>query len=205
MTTCMVSDSLDAAGARGQVMGRGISSPVTGARVMGRAATVWFVATDVDSQDPYAEAINFIDSLGAGSVPVIATGEDARTACWGELFSAAARGRGAVGTICDGPIRDMLQIRALGYPVFAAGTRPVDFRARMRIAQSATTIRCAGVTVAQGDLVLADDDEVVVVPANVERQVLALAVARARAEGTVLAELLGGAKLRDVWQRWGVL
>ena len=149
--------------------------------------------------------MSYIDGLRPGSIAVIATGPDDRTAYWGELFSAAAIGRGTVGTVCDGPVRDTPRVRALGYPVFAAGTRPVDFRARMRIVAVAQPVRCAGVVVAEGDLVVADADGIVVVPAAVEGQVLERAVARATAEGSVLAELLAGASLREVWDRWHVL
>jgi regulator of RNase E activity RraA len=53
--------------------------------------------------------------------------------------------------------------------------------------------------------VFADDDGVVVVPSAVEAETLRLAVARATAESTVLAELLAGASLREVWDRWHVL
>ena len=75
----------------------------------------------------------FIDSLGPGTVAVIATGADTRTAYWGELFSASAKGHGAVGAVCDGPVRDVAKIRASAIDVFAPGSRPVDFRARMRV------------------------------------------------------------------------
>jgi 4-hydroxy-4-methyl-2-oxoglutarate aldolase len=53
--------------------------------------------------------------------------------------------------------------------------------------------------------VFADDDGVVVVPARAEHAVLDRAVSRATAEKTVLAELLAGSRLRDVWERWKVL
>jgi len=135
----------------------------------------------------------------------MATGADARTAYWGELFSAAAKGHGAVGAICDGPVRDVAKIRAVGFDVFAPGSRPVDFRARMRVVSTGEPVRCGGVLVDPGDVVLGDDDGVVVVPAAIEAEVLRLAVSRATAERTVLAELLDGASLRDVWDRWHVL
>ena len=149
--------------------------------------------------------MGFIDSLGAGSVALIATGGDDRTAYWGELFSAAAKGHGAAGAICDGPVRDVPRIRALGFDVFAAGSRPVDFRARMQVVSAGGTVRCGGVLVVPGDLVVGDDDGVVVVPASVESETLRRAVERASAERTVLAKLLGGASLREVWDRWHVL
>ena len=205
LTTSIVSDSLDAAGLRHQVLDRGLIPLEPGARAIGRAHTVQFAPTESDSSDPYADAMSFIDGLRPGSIAVIATGPDDRTAYWGELFSAAAIGRGAVGTVCDGPVRDTPKVRALGYPVFARGARPVDFRARMRIVAAAQPVRCGGVVIAEGDLVLADADGIVVVPAAVEGQVLERAVARATTESSVLAELLAGAGLREVWDRWHVL
>ena len=201
----VVSDSLDTVGVRDRVMAHDVVPLVVGQRIVGRARTVQFVPTESDPADPYGSAIDFIDSLGAASVAVIATGGDHRTAYWGELFTAAAIGRGAAGAICDGPVRDSPRILNLGFPVFASGRRPIDFRARMRIASVAEPVRCAGVLVAPGDLVIADDDGVVVVPAAVEADVLGRAVARVTAERTVLAELLAGAGLREVWERWHVL
>jgi 4-hydroxy-4-methyl-2-oxoglutarate aldolase len=205
LTTPIVSDSLDVAGLRHQVLDRGLAPLEPGARAIGRAHTVQFAPTESDAPDPYADAMSFIDGLTPGSIAVIATGPDDRTAYWGELFSAAAIGRGAVGTICDGPVRDSPKVRALGYPVFAVGTRPIDFRARMRIVTTSQPVRCGGVLVAEGDLVVADADGIVVVPAAVEGPVLERAAARATAESTVLAELLAGASLREVWDRWHVL
>jgi 4-hydroxy-4-methyl-2-oxoglutarate aldolase len=205
LTTAMVSDSLDAEGLRDQVMLREVEPLVLGNRLAGRAHPVQFVVSDIDPQDPYGDAIDFIDSLPFGAAAVIATGGDARTAYWGELFSAAAIGRGAAGTVCDGPVRDTPKVRALGYPVWAAGSRPIDFRARMRITPGLDAVVCAGVTVARGDLVFADDDGVVVIPARAEHAVLDRAVSRATAEKTVLAELMAGSGLRDVWERWKVL
>ena len=205
LTTAIVSDSCDSAGIRNLVMTAGISSIRPGARVVGRARTVQFEPDETDPADPYGAAMAFIDSLGPGTVAVIATGPDARTAYWGELFSASAKGHGAVGTICDGPVRDVPKIRAVGYDVFAPSSRPIDFRARMRVVAAGETVRCGGVVTSPGDLVLADEDGVVVVPRDAEAEVLRRAVERATAESTVLRELLAGASLREVWERWHVL
>ena len=205
LTSAIVSDSCDSIGARSQVMAAGIASVRPGARVVGRARTLQFAPSEVDPPDPYGDAMAFIDSLRPGTVAVIATGSDARTAYWGELFSASAKGHGAAGAICDGPVRDVSKIRAVGFDVFAPASRPIDFRGRMRVVASGETVRCGGVLVAPGDLVLADDDGVVVIPGHAESAVLRLAVSRATAERTVLEELLAGASLREVWERWHVL
>lgn len=205
LTSAMVSDSLDASGVRGQVMVASIGPVTSGSRAVGRARTVCFEPSDRDSDDPYGAAMDFIDSLGPGTVAVIASGGDERTAYWGELFSAAAKGHGAVGTVCDGPVRDVAKVRKVGYDLFAPSFRPLDYRARMHVVSMAQPVECGGVRVAPDDLVFADDDGVVVVPRAVEAEVLSRAMARAMAESNVLEELLGGASLREVWERWRVL
>jgi 4-hydroxy-4-methyl-2-oxoglutarate aldolase len=186
-------------------MDAAISPLVGGARAIGRAATVQFAPVDHDAEEPYDAAISFIDQLQPRAVVVIASGGSTRTAFWGELFSAAAIGRGAAGAVCDGYVRDSEKVRAIGFPVFAAGTRPIDYRARMEITGTDRPVVCGGVRVQPGDLVLADDDGIVVVPADVEADAVSRANDRAKRETTVLDELRGGATLRSVWTRHRVL
>jgi 4-hydroxy-4-methyl-2-oxoglutarate aldolase len=205
LTAAIVSDSLDASGFRSQVMDAAIGPVTTGSRAIGRARTVEFAPSDLDSDDPYAAAMEFIDTLTPGTVAVVATGPDERSAYWGELFSASAKGHGAVGTVCDGPVRDVTKVRAVGYDLFAPSSRPIDFRARMAVTSMGQPVRCGGVLVAPHDLVVAEEDGVVVVPQAAEAEVLARAIERATAESNVLKELLGGASLREVWERWHVL
>ncbi len=206
VTAAMVSDSLDATGRRSQVLPASIRPLVPGSRIVGRVRTVQFaLAGDVDPARPYDDAIDFIDSLGPGDVAVVATGASTVTAFWGELFSAAAIGRGAVGVVTDGYLRDSEKVAALRFPVFGAGHRPIDFRGRMRIVAVGGRVVIGDVAISDGDLLVADLDGVVIVPQEVEERVVELADARARAESTVLAELLAGDGLRTVWERHGVL
>ena len=206
LTTAIVSDSCDAAGVRHQVL-RGRLAPIApGSRAIGRARTVQFAPSLADdADDPYGEAIDFIDSLAAGQFVAIATDRSDASAFWGELFSAAAIGTGAVGVVTDGNLRDTDRIAALGFPAFSASRRPIDYRARMRIVGADTAITLCGVRIDPGDLVMADDDGVVVIPRSDEDAVLRLARERAARETTVLTELLGGASLREVWNRHKVL
>jgi regulator of RNase E activity RraA len=205
VSTPQLSDALDVAGRRDQVMDGAIVPLVIGTRVLGRAATVQFAPVEHDTDEPYDAAMSFIDELEPGAIAVIASGGATGTAFWGELFSAAAIGRGAVAVVCDGYVRDAPKVRALGFPVFARGTRPVDFRARMEITATNKPVECGGVRVNPGDLLLADDDGIVVVPGDAETDALTRANERAQRESTVLEELQGGATLHSVWARHRVL
>src|SRR5689334_11633684 len=125
ITTAVLSDALDAAGQRDQVMNAAIRPLVKGMRAYGRAATVAFGPVDHNVEEPYDEVIAFIDGLERGAVVVAATGPSERSAFWGELFSTAATARGAAGLVCDGYIRDTPLIEELGFPAFAPGSRPI--------------------------------------------------------------------------------
>lgn len=206
LTTSIVSDSLDKLGYRNQVLSTRLSPLVDGSRIFGRASTVQFAPSFTDMQEgPYDEAIRYIDLLEPGEVAVIATDANLSTGYWGELFSAAAIGRSAAGAITDGNIRDTPKIIPLGFPIFSAGRRPIDFRARMQVVSMHSTVQLGGVHVAHGDLILADDDGTVVIPQKVEADVLSAAKERASTESAVLEELLSGATLREVWDKYKVL
>jgi regulator of RNase E activity RraA len=205
VTTAHLADALDTLGHRNQVMDAAIRPLQQGARAAGRAATLQFAPVDHDVPEPYDDAIAFIDGLAPGALAVIACGGSTRSGFWGELFSAAALGRGAVGVVCDSYVRDSPKVRALGFPAFSLGTRPIDYRARMEITGMGRPVTCGGVVVRPGDLVLADDDGVVVVPADAEAEAVERANAKAVRETTVLDELRAGATLRSVWDRYRVL
>jgi 4-hydroxy-4-methyl-2-oxoglutarate aldolase len=206
LTSAIVSDSLDAAGLRSQVLDRRLVPLAAGSRAFGRAWTARFEPSTLDTNDdPYGAAIDYISAIRAGEVAVIGTNLSNESAFWGELFSAAALGAGAVGVITDGNLRDTDKIVGLDFPAFSISRRPIDYRARMRIAETGGTLTLCGVEIATGDIVLADDDGVVVIPQSREVEVLTLARDRAAKESTVLTELLAGETLRAVWDRHGIL
>ena len=204
--SAMISDSLDVLGVRNNAMDVRVSALRPGMRAVGLAATVKFVAdSEYDQGDPYGTGIDFLDSLNVGEVVVIATGGDCLSAFWGELFSAAALGRGATGVVTDGPLRDTEQIVSLDFPAFGHGSRPYDYKGRMRIEAIRIPVICAGVEVHPGDGVIADSDGIVVVPVAHLEKVSELAHARAATEKSVLKDLLSGKSVREVWKAHGVL
>lgn len=204
--SAMISDSLDVLGIRNNAMDISVRALAPGMRIVGLAATVEFIPDkEYDQRDPYGEAIDYLDTLAPGEVAVISTGGGALSAFWGELFSAAAKGREATGVVADGPLRDTEQILALNFPAFGKGSRPYDYKGRMRLNSSRQAISCGGVSVKNGDGVIADSDGVVIVPSEHLQAVSELANARAATEKSVLKDLLAGKSVRQVWDAYGVL
>jgi regulator of RNase E activity RraA len=149
--------------------------------------------------------IEAVDSILDGEVVVVSTQESKRNAPWGELLSTAAKARGARGAIIDGLVRDVKKIQRLGFPVFAAGIKPVDSKGRGIVTDYNVPVVCGGVTVYPGDLIFADYDGVVVIPQRVADEALRLAGERVALEDHTREELNNGAYLRDVYAKYGVL
>jgi regulator of RNase E activity RraA len=203
--TAVVADALDQIGIRRQAM-REYLRPVYPCSVFcGWARTI--ACSDVYHvpPEPYAMEIEAIDSILPGEVVVVSTQQSKRNAPWGELLSTAARARGAQGAVIDGLVRDVRKIEELGFPVLAAGIKPVDSMGRGIVTGYNVPVECGEVLVNPGDFVFADLDGVVVIPrANVE-EVLQLALNKATRENSSRAELMKGAYLRDVYRKYGVL
>ena len=204
--SAMISDSLDVVGVRNNAMDIRVRALRPNMRAVGLAATVQFVPdSQYDLKDPYGDGIDFLDTLQVGEIAVLATGGDCLSAFWGELFSAAAKGRGATGVVADGPLRDTQQVVELDFPAFGQGSRTYDYKGRMRIEAIRIPVICGGVQVSPGDGVIADSDGIVIVPAEHLAKVSELANARAATEKTVLQDLLSGKSVREVWNAYGVL
>jgi 4-hydroxy-4-methyl-2-oxoglutarate aldolase len=138
-------------------------------------------------------------------VVVATTHNSTRAAFWGELFSTAALARGARGLILDGLVRDRRKMDEMGFPAFATGSRPVDSMGRLTVYAYGVPIRCGVVVVRPGDLVFAEPDGVVVVPAEVEEAIVSAALEKVGREDRVREELARGSTLAEAWTRHRVL
>lgn len=203
--TAVISDALDELGYRDQAL-REFIRPISGdERFAGWARTISCVDVYHIPDDPYAKEIEAVDSILPGEVVVVSTAGSLQNAPWGELLSTAAWARGARGAVIDGLVRDVRKIQSFGFPVFARGIKPVDSKGRGAIIDYNVPIECAGARVSPGDLIVADYDGVVAVPAEVLPNVIQLASEKVAKENGSRAELKNRAYLKDVYAKYGVL
>jgi regulator of RNase E activity RraA len=203
--TAVVSDALDDLGFRDGAMAHHLRPVGPQVKFAGWARTISCMDTHHVDDNPYEMEIAAIDSILPGEVVVVATGGSKRNAPWGELLSTAAVARGARGAVVDGLVRDVRRIQELGFPVFAAGIKPVDSKGRGVVMAYNVPVECGGVLVRPGDLVFADFDGVLAIPAAVIGDVVRLATEKATRENHSRDELRRGAYLRDVYTKYGVL
>ncbi|MFF2012739.1 RraA family protein [Streptomyces sp. NPDC058195] len=115
-----------------------------------------------------------------GSVIVVESGDVGHALAGGNMCAVAQR-RGIAALVTDGVIRDLAEVRAIAFPVFARGVIPIP-GAKKAVGPLNHPVRCGGVTVAAGDIVVADEEGVVVVPRTGHEQTLLDARARAAEE-----------------------
>jgi regulator of RNase E activity RraA len=202
----VVSDILDGLGYRQQVMDAAIRpiDPASRQVLVGRAATILFAPIYEVPAEPYTTQIAATDALSPGDVPVLATAGAGAT-YWGELFSNAARGRGARGVVIDGYHRDTRKILDLGFSVFSTGAKPADIAGRAQAIAYDVPVSCGGVLVRPGDIVFAEIDGIAVIPYEVADETLTRAFAKVATEDRAREDLQAGAYLGEVWQKYKVL
>lgn len=201
--SAVFADVCDKLGFRNTSVGR-LLAPRTGSGVLvGWARTAKSQAVSEPPLRHYGAEIDYIDSLKPGDVVVASV--DGTAAFWGELFSAAATGRGCRGAVIDGFMRDETRVSDVGFPVWAKGALPTDSLGRISISQQDVEIAIDGVPVSRGDLVIADSDGVTIVPAAIAIRAIEEARQKASTETAAKATLMAGATLKDVWEKYRVL
>jgi 4-hydroxy-4-methyl-2-oxoglutarate aldolase len=201
----VLSDVLDDLGHRNQVMRPEVRPLYVGAKVVGRAATMLAIAVSELPPEPYKLLMELLDGLQPGEVVVGAVQGESRAALWGELLTTHTRARGARGVVLDGMSRDSWGIVEMKFPVFATGLSPADSKGRLEVVAIRSTIPVGGVAVADGDLVVADDDGCVVVPAAIEEEAVGRALEKVSGEDTMRDILRKGASIREVFAEHGIL
>jgi regulator of RNase E activity RraA len=203
--SAVVADALDAVGYRNQSPRVSISPMSIEGVLVGRCRTTAWVNSLQKDPRPYELELKAVDSCEPNEVIIAAAGGSMLSGIWGELLSTAARNSGCVGAIVDGAVRDVKQMRAMQFPVFARGTSVYDSLDRQQVVDFQIPVEIAGVKFNPGDLVFADLDAVVVVPRAVEREVIRLAWNKVHAENVMRDAIRGGMKASDAYQKFQIL
>ena len=163
-----------------------------GAKVCGTAITIF--AHPGDNWMLHVAA----EMLKPGDVAVLGTSSDNTDGMFGDLLATSFRARGALGLVIDAGCRDTGELRDMGFPVWS---RAVHSKGTVKatIGSVNTPIICAGTLVHPGDVVLADDDGVVIVPKLHAPRVAAAAAAREAKEAGTRQRLASGELGLDVY------
>ncbi len=193
-------------GMRDQVLHHAIRPVVTPAEpIAGPAFTIDAVKDGRLLDDPYAQEIAAVDAIPGGAFVVVGTAGTVEAAVWGELLATVAGNRGAVAAVTDGAVRDLAGLRRKGLPTYAAAVSARDSYGRLLVVGFGGETTCGGVATRPGDLVLADEDGVVVVPRDRAEEAIAAAEAKLQVEDVALVALESGTSLQDMYDEHGVL
>lgn len=178
-TVASVADAMDqVAGRRGFMshdMRPRTAGPGVPVKFAGRAVTTLIRQATPEQASPTLSAkhsIEMIDNAKPGEVGVLAIENGLDVAGLGGLMGTAAKARGMAGVIIDGGVRDVAEVRALGLSVFSRSVVPSSSVGRYATVDRNMAVQCGGVEVRPGDIVVAGEDGVVVVPNEHARAVL---------------------------------
>ncbi len=135
----------------------------------------------------------------AGDILVAATDAFTATSVTGDLLLGMAKNRGILGLVTDGLVRDLVGILSVGLPVYCAGITP-NSPARNGPGTVGHAVVLGGVAIESGDLVVADDDGVVIIPRAMAETVLSRLKDVRAAEAALEAKVKAGLEVPDFVQ-----
>lgn len=202
--TPVVGDILDLHGCVHQFLPQAIRPLEPRMVVVGRAMTVLQTQVFGPQAKPFGRMTEALDALRPGEV-YVGTGGAMNSANWGEIMTAAAKARGAVGAVVNGFHRDTPQVLEQQFPTFSRGCYAQDSGVRMQVIDFRCPIEIGQVAIRSGDLVFGDIDGVLIVPAERIEPVITAALEKARAEKQVRQDIEQGLSATAAFAKYGIL
>jgi 4-hydroxy-4-methyl-2-oxoglutarate aldolase len=168
-TTGNIADAVEeVTGARGWMAAD--MKPIFPSRIVGQAATVLMrPLLNNDATNYPNKALELLDEAHEGSILIYVMQDSVDIAAMGDLMGATAKIRGIKGAVIDGAVRDISQLKKIGFPVWSRRVTPASLVGRMVAVDKQVQVRCGDVIVNPRDYVICDLDGVVVIP---EKEIL---------------------------------
>ena len=167
-------------------------------RVVGRAFTLRFVPAREDLATPASWGAPIstraaIEAMPAGCLVVVDALGSGEAGIFGDILCARMVKRGVAGLVTDGAVRDLAGVLGTGLPVWSQGSVAPPSVAALTFVGWQQPVGCGGVAVFPNDVVVADDDGAVLIPAALLDEVVAAAVEQERLEGWIMGQVRGRA------------
>ncbi len=174
------------------------------ARVAGRAFTVRFIPSREDLATPASwsspkSTRAAIEDMPAGCIAVVDANGCQDAGFWGDILCARMARRGVAALVSDGVVRDVTGVLSTGLAVWAAGVAAPPSVAGLTFVDWQQPIGCGGVAIFPGDMIVADQDGAVVIPAAMVADVTTQAVEQERLEGWIMSEIDRGVPLPGLY------
>ncbi|MFJ3058048.1 ribonuclease activity regulator RraA [Herbaspirillum sp. NPDC087042] len=173
-------------------------------RVVGRAFTVRFVPAREDLATPASwsspkSTRAAIENMPAGCVAVVDANGVKDAGFWGDILCARMAKRGVAALVSDGVVRDLAGVESTGLAVWAAGTAAPPSVAGLTFVDWQQPVGCGGVAIFPDDVIVADRDGAVVIPAALLSEVVEIAVEQERFEGWIMEQVHAGMPLPGLY------
>ena len=173
-------------------------------RVVGRAFTLRFVPAreDLATPESWSSPISTraaIEAMPADSVVVVDAMGVTDAGIFGDILCARMKKRGVVGLITDGAVRDLAGVLGTDLAVWCSGVAAPPSVAGLTFVDWQQPIGCGGVAVFPNDVVVADEDGAVLIPAALLDDVMAAAVEQERLEGWIMGQVEAGQALPGLY------
>ncbi len=202
--TPVIGDIMDDMGRYHQILPPAIQPMKEHMVLAGRAMPVNMIDVYGKQEQPCGLLTEALDQLEQGDI-YIASGGHMRCAYWGEILTATARSRQAAGAIINGYHRDTPQVLEQNWPVFSRGRYAQDSGVRTKVVDYRCSIEVEGVWINPGDLIFADLDGVLVIPQELEAEIIERALEKVKGEKVVRKEIEAGMSSTAAFQKYGIL